>query len=142
VFFAPPLALREGDRKKLGDLARLPSVPSGLAKRPDDPAGRRRGAAEIARVTGASRPTVIAWRERYDSGGMAAPPRCSCPRAWRILSATPGLSHRGTSSFCLRAFWNDDAVAGDRARRTPLPLSADPQPVERDRADPVRQRLG
>jgi hypothetical protein len=31
--FAPALALREGDRKKLGDLARLPSVPSGLAKR-------------------------------------------------------------------------------------------------------------
>jgi hypothetical protein len=26
--FAPALALREGDRKKLGDLARLPSVPS------------------------------------------------------------------------------------------------------------------
>ena len=31
--FAPALALREGDRKRLGDLARLPSVPSGLAKR-------------------------------------------------------------------------------------------------------------
>ena len=31
--FAPALALREGDREKLADLARLPSVPSGLAKR-------------------------------------------------------------------------------------------------------------
>lgn len=31
--FAPALVLRGGDRKKLGDLARLPSVPSGLAKR-------------------------------------------------------------------------------------------------------------
>ena len=31
--FAPALALREGDRQKLADLARLPSVPSGLAKR-------------------------------------------------------------------------------------------------------------
>ena len=30
---APALALREGDRTKLGDLARLASVPSGLAKR-------------------------------------------------------------------------------------------------------------
>ena len=31
--FAPALVLREGDRRKLADLARLPSVPSGLAKR-------------------------------------------------------------------------------------------------------------
>ena len=31
--FAPALLLREGDRQKLADLARLPSVPSGLAKR-------------------------------------------------------------------------------------------------------------
>jgi len=30
---APALVLREGDGKRLGDLARLPSVPSGLAKR-------------------------------------------------------------------------------------------------------------
>jgi transposase len=28
--------------------------------------------AEIARVTGASRPTVIAWRERYQAGGIPA----------------------------------------------------------------------
>ena len=31
--FAPALVLREGDRQRLADLARLPSVPSGLAKR-------------------------------------------------------------------------------------------------------------
>jgi hypothetical protein len=31
--FAPALVLREGDRDNLADLARLPSVPSGLAKR-------------------------------------------------------------------------------------------------------------
>jgi hypothetical protein len=30
---APALVLCEGDRQRLGDLARLPSVPSGLAKR-------------------------------------------------------------------------------------------------------------
>jgi transposase len=28
--------------------------------------------AEIARVTGVSRPTVIAWRERYEAGGIPA----------------------------------------------------------------------
>jgi transposase len=72
--FAPPLVLREGDRKKLGDLARLPSVPSGLAKRARMILLAADGVpnAEIARVTGVSRPTVIAWRDRYESGGIAA----------------------------------------------------------------------
>jgi hypothetical protein len=30
---APALTLRDGDRQRLAELARLPSVPSGLAKR-------------------------------------------------------------------------------------------------------------
>jgi hypothetical protein len=72
--FAPALVLREGDLKKLGDLARLPSVPSGLAKRARMVLLAADGApnAEIARVTGVSRPTVIAWRDRYESGGIPA----------------------------------------------------------------------
>jgi transposase len=72
--FAPALVLREGDREKLGDLARLPSVPSGLAKRARMILLAAGGMpnAEIARVTGVSRPTVISWRDRYESGGIAA----------------------------------------------------------------------
>ena len=31
--FVPALVLRPGDRERLAELARLPSVPSGLAKR-------------------------------------------------------------------------------------------------------------
>ena len=70
--FAPALALREGDRKKLGNLARLPSVPSGLAKQARMILLAANGVpnAEIARVTGVSRPTVISWHERYESGGI------------------------------------------------------------------------
>jgi transposase len=72
--FAPALVLREGDREKLGDLARLPSVPSGLAKRARMILLAAGGMpnAEIARVSGVSRPTVISWRDRYESGGIAA----------------------------------------------------------------------
>ncbi len=71
---APALALREGDRKRLGELARLPSVPSGLAKRARIVLLAADGApnAQIARVTGVSRPTVIGWRDRYARGGVAA----------------------------------------------------------------------
>jgi transposase len=72
--FAPALVLREGDREVLDDLTRLPSVPSGLAKRARMVLLAADGVpnAEIARMTGVSRPTVIAWRERYQAGGTPA----------------------------------------------------------------------
>jgi transposase len=72
--FAPALVLREGDRDKLADLARLPSVPSGLAKRARMVLLAADGLpnAEIARTAGVSRPTVIGWRDRYALGGIRA----------------------------------------------------------------------
>jgi transposase len=71
---APALALREGDRERLAELARLPSVPSGLAKRARMVllAGDGVPNAAIARAVGVSRPTVIGWRDRYQQGGIAA----------------------------------------------------------------------
>ena len=69
---APALILREGDRKRLADLARLPSVPSGLAKRARIVLLAADGMpnAQIARTVGVSRPTVIGWRDRYQQGGI------------------------------------------------------------------------
>ena len=71
---APALELREGDRERLAGLARLPSVPSGLAKRARMVLLAAEGMpnTQIARVVGVSRPTVIAWRERYTKGGIKA----------------------------------------------------------------------
>ena len=71
---APALILREGDRERLAELARLPSVPSGLAKRARMVLLAADGMpnAQIARVVGVSRPTVIGWRDRYLQGGVAA----------------------------------------------------------------------
>ncbi len=71
--FAAALVLRAGDRERLGELARLPGVPSGLAKRARMILLAADGMpnAEIARVTGVSRPTVISWRGRYEQGGIA-----------------------------------------------------------------------
>jgi transposase len=71
---APALVLREGDRERLADLARLPSVASGLAKRARMVLLAAGGMpnAQIARVAGVSRPTVIGWRVRYEQGGIAA----------------------------------------------------------------------
>ena len=71
---APALVLRQGDRERLAELARLPSVPSGLAKRARMVLLAADGVpnAQIARAVGASRPTVISWRDRYQRGGIAA----------------------------------------------------------------------
>ena len=71
---APALVLRDGDRARLADLARLPSVPSGLAKRARMVLLAADGVpnAQIARMVGVSRPTVISWRDRYQQGGIKA----------------------------------------------------------------------
>jgi transposase len=72
VSLAPALVLRDGDRARLADLARLPSVPSGLAKRARMVLLAADGVpnAQIARIVGVSRPTVISWRDRYERGGI------------------------------------------------------------------------
>jgi transposase len=74
VSLAIPLELRDGDRDRLADLARLPSVPSGLAKRARMVLLAADGVpnAQIARLVGVSRPTVIGWRDRYSQGGIKA----------------------------------------------------------------------
>ena len=71
---ASPLVLRHGDRERLTDLARRPSVPSGLAKRARILLLAAEGMpnAQIARELGVSRPTVIGWRDRYSRGGIKA----------------------------------------------------------------------
>jgi Homeodomain-like domain len=67
---APALAPRDGDRKKLSDLTRLPSMRSGLARRARIVMLAAEGMpnAQIARTVGVSRPTVIGWRDRYAAG--------------------------------------------------------------------------
>jgi len=71
---APALVLRRGERERLAELARLPSVPSGLAKRARIVllAADGKPNAVIARIAGVSRPTVISWRDRYEQGGIRA----------------------------------------------------------------------
>ena len=102
---APALVLRAGDRERLADLARLPSVPSGLAKRARMVLLAADGVpnAQIARTVGVSRPTVIGWRDRYQHGGIKAledqprsgrpPPRLGITH-WsaRFLAAELGIS--------------------------------------------------
>lgn len=71
---AAPLTLRQGDLSRLVALTRSTSVRAGLAKRARIVLLAAEGLAnaEIARRTGLSRPTVLAWRQRYGAGGINA----------------------------------------------------------------------
>jgi transposase len=71
---AAPLVLREGDRSRLEALTRSSSVQAGIASRARIVLLAAQGLpnAEIARRTGTSRPTVVGWRDRYETGGIRA----------------------------------------------------------------------
>src|SRR5450755_733629 len=58
---APALVLRQGDRERLAEWARMVLLASDGVPN-----------AQIARAVGVSRPTVIGWRDRYQQGGIAA----------------------------------------------------------------------
>jgi transposase len=70
---APALVLREGVLERLESWVRSRSVSSGLTKRARmillAPEGV--GNSEIAERVGASRTTVIEWRDRYEARGLA-----------------------------------------------------------------------
>jgi transposase len=74
VSVAFALILRPGDEAKLTALVRSSTVEAGLAQRARIVLLAAEGVpnAEIGRRVGVSRPTVILWRSRYESGGIAA----------------------------------------------------------------------
>lgn len=69
-----PLTLRDGDRGPLEALARSASARPSLSQRARIVLMSAEGLtnAEIARRTGATRPTVVNWRKRYAAGGINA----------------------------------------------------------------------
>jgi hypothetical protein len=87
--------LREGDRDRLADLARLPSVPPGLGQTGPDGAADGMPNAEIARVAGVSRPTVMAGVAGTSRAGIRAledEPRTKLSEVLCIPGpATPGI---------------------------------------------------
>ncbi len=71
---AAALTLREGDRARLEAMARSASARPSLAQRARIVLMSAEGLTntEIARRTGATRPTVVNWRQRYATGGITA----------------------------------------------------------------------
>src|ERR671930_1968625 len=95
---AEAVEVTEADRTELLAWTRSPTITAGAALRARIvlQAGGGEGTSAIARGLGVSRPTVIAWRERYRSGGLAAledAPRSGRPKTVDeavIIAQTPG----------------------------------------------------
>lgn len=93
---APALALREGDLEQLRRLTRSSTVKAGLAQRARIVLLAADGVpnTRIAETVGVSRPTVLAWRDRYQVKGIEGledEPRAGRPRQvdhGQIVSAT------------------------------------------------------
>ena len=71
---APNLPLSESERKQLLALSRHRSTPRGIVLRLNIVLGAAEGIANhaLARKLSTSLPTVLLWRRRFDSGGLAA----------------------------------------------------------------------
>jgi transposase len=71
---AAPLVLRAGDGARLRTLTRATSWPVAHAQRARIVLLAAEGVphASIGRQVGVSTPTVLAWRNRYEAGGIAA----------------------------------------------------------------------
>src|SRR5215470_10362321 len=83
---APKLSLSDSDRRQLLEISRHRSTPRGVVLRVDIVLGAAEGIANhvLARNLSTSLPTVLLWRRRFDSGGLAAVledrPRSGRPR--------------------------------------------------------------
>jgi transposase len=144
-----PLGLRDGDRDKLVSLTRSSTVTAGSAQRARIVLLAADGVSntEIASRTGVSRPTVIAWRARYEQSGIAGLvdlPRSGRPRRLdhgEIVSATlapppPRLGvthwssrlladHLGISFSAVAKAWREYGVQPWRAET--FKFSTDPE---------------
>ena len=148
---APALVLRDGDRHELDRLLRASTVPAGLAQRARIVLLAADGIAnaDIAELTGTSRPTVNLWRGRYVEhgiGGLDDAERSGRPRTVShadIVAATLapppkrlGVTHWSSrllaarlkiSASTVSRAWRDYGVQPWRARS--FRFSTDPELV-------------
>ncbi len=146
---AAPLVLREGDREELTRWVRSVNGPAALATRARIVLAAAEGRTNtgIAQQVGVSRPTVLAWRARYQAQGLAGlhdEPRSGRPREvdrLKVITATLtappkkyGITHwstrllgqhLGISDHTVATIWREYGVQPWRTES--FRFSTDPQ---------------
>src|SRR5499425_2999609 len=112
---APKLSLTDSDRNQLLEISRHRSTPRGIVLRVDIVLGAAQGIANhvLARNLSTSLPTVLLWRRRFDSGGLAAvledrprsgrPKEISAAREEAIVEATMKTTPKDATHWSVRA---------------------------------------
>jgi transposase len=126
---AAGLALTNAERKQLVALGRHRSSPRGIVLRIDIVLGAAEGLANrvLARKLGTSVPTVLLWRKRFESDGIAGlledrprsgrPKRISAERETAIVEATMKTTPKDATQWSVRAMAAAQKVSSATVQR-------------------------
>ena len=126
---APKLSLADSDRKQLLEISRHRSTPRGIVLRVDIVLGAAEGIANhvLARNLSTSLPTVLLWRRRFDTGGLAAiledrprsgrPKQISAEREEAIVDATMKTTPKDATHWSVRAMAASQKVSPATVQR-------------------------
>ena len=126
---APKLSLSDSDRKQLLEIGRHRSTPRGIVLRVDIVLGAAEGIANhvLARNLSTSLPTVLLWRRRFDSGGLAAvledrprsgrPKQISAEQEEAIVDATMKTTPKDATHWSVRAMAASQKVSPATVQR-------------------------
>jgi transposase len=123
---AAALVLRSGDGARLRELTRSSTAPAGLVQRARIVLLAADGTANaaIGRQVGVSTPTVLAWRNRYDAGGIEA--LVDLPRSGRppVIDEAAVITHtlNPPPDELAVTHWSARLLA-DHLTKTGLPIS-------------------
>ena len=126
---APKLPLTDSDRKQLLEISRHRSTPRGVVLRVDIVLGAAEGIANhvLARNLSTSLPTILLWRRRFDSGGLAAvledrprsgrPKQISAEREQAIVERTMKTTPKDATHWSVRAMAASQKVSPATVQR-------------------------
>jgi len=126
---ASKLSLTDSDREQLLEISRHRSTPRGKVLRVDIVLGAAQGIANhvLARNLSTSLPTVLLWRRRFDSGGLAAvledrprsgrPKQISAEREEAIVEATLKTTPKDATHWSVRAMAASQKVSPATVQR-------------------------
>src|SRR5579864_2616152 len=139
---APKLSLTDSDRKQLLEIGRHRSTPRGIVLRLNIVLGAAEGIANhaLARKLSTSLPTVLLWRRRFDSGGLAAvledrprsgrPKQISAEREEAIVDATMKTTPKDATHWSVRALAASQKVSPATVQRIWKKHKLQPRRVE------------